>query len=227
MDCSKVNRLKEDIVKICQKTDRYPQEISIVAASKYANANQILEAADCGIEIFGENKVQDFRQKQKVVGNKVKWHFIGHLQTNKVKYVVGKVDLIQSVDTLKLANSINKRAQKIAIIQPILLEVNIGDEESKYGFSVNDFSQNITELSYLSNIKVEGLMAMAPYLADVEKTRPYFCNLKKIFDKLKTELKYDNIDLKILSMGMSNDYKVAIEEGSNMVRIGSAIFRER
>lgn len=222
--CQNINQIKKQIAQVCAKANRDPGEITIVAASKYVNAEQILDASSCSLTVFGENRVQDFIKKKEEVAGKVCWHFIGHLQTNKVKLIVGQVDLIQSVDSLKLAKVINKEAEKKKIIQNILIEVNVASEPTKYGFKLEELGLALPEFYSLDKLKVEGLMTILPNINSKDKLKLYFRQMKKLFNDLKLKLNCDNINMKYLSMGMSNDFLTAIEEGSNMVRIGSAIF---
>ncbi len=204
--------IKDNILKL-----NIPPKVKLIAVTKTRTIKEIKDAIKAGIKCIGENKVQEAEKKFPHLPE-VEKHMIGHLQRNKVKKAVELFDMIQSVDTLKIAKEINKRCSVIKKIMPILIEINIGNEETKQGIKleeINDFLNNIKELR---NIRVEGLMCIAPFVKP-EKTRPYFKKMKQIFDCIS--------GLKWLSMGMSNDYKVAIEEGSNMVRIGTAIFGER
>ena len=187
---------------------------------------EILEAIEAGIGILGENYVQEMLQVQDQVKGKVLWHFIGHLQTNKVRKIVGGCDMIQTVDSLRLAREIDKRCQAIGKVMPILIEVNSGREPQKAGVMPEGAVDLIKEIVGLPNLSIQGLMTMGPLAGDPEEARPYFVETRRVFDKLKE----DNIsgtEMKILSMGMTNSYRVAIEEGSNMVRIGTMIFGPR
>nr|WP_321498309.1 YggS family pyridoxal phosphate-dependent enzyme [uncultured Methanolobus sp.] len=199
----------------------------LICVTKTVDPDRINEAIKAGATIIGENRVQEFEEKADRLLSCEK-HMIGHLQTNKVKKAVEYFDVIQSVDSLKVAQEIDKRAEDIGKIQKIFLQVNIGDEPQKSGFKIDDIGQEITEISLLNNVRVTGMMCIPPYVPP-EQVRPYFRKMKALFDELKAETqgKFDNIDLKELSMGMSGDYRVAIEEGATMVRIGSAIFGER
>jgi len=191
----------------------------IEAATKTRSVEEIKEAISAGITIIGENYVQEAEDKFKELKGKVKIHCIGHLQTNKVKKAVEIFDMIETVDSLKIAKEIDKKTSKV---MPILIEVNSGKEKSKNGCMPEDVEKLVEECSKLKNIKVKGLMTMAPYFEDPEKDRPYFKETKKLFDNLK-----EKYDLSILSMGMSHSYKVAIEEGATMVRLGTIIFGSR
>ena len=190
----------------------------LIAVSKTKPVNDILEAYEAGVRDFGENHVQEILEKYDKLPKDIRWHMIGHLQTNKVKDIVDKVYLIHSVDSIKLAKEIDKQAKKKDIIVDILLEINIALEESKYGFKVEDLDVAIKEIDLFDNLCIKGLMCVAPYTQKPEDNRKYF---KKMF-----ELK-NKYNLEILSMGMSNDYKIAIEEGSTYVRVGTKIFGER
>ncbi|AIS52665.1 alanine racemase domain-containing protein [Thermoanaerobacter kivui] len=197
----------------------------IVAATKTFGVETIKEAIACGITDIGENKVQELNEKYPHLKDEVNFHFIGHLQTNKVKYVIDKVKLIHSLDRVKLAEEINKRAKQKGLIMDCLVEINIGGEESKYGIPPEEMNNFIKEIEKYDNIKIKGLMTIAPYLPS-EEVRPYFKKMKELFDRLK-EIKQHNVEAQFLSMGMSNDYCVAVEEGANIVRIGTSIFGAR
>ena len=206
--------MKENVNRILSEC----KSATLIAVSKTKSVDMIGEVYDLGVRDFGENKVQELLSKIDKLPSDIRWHMIGHLQTNKVKSIIDKVYLIHSVDSLKLALEINKQAIKKNIIVNILCEINIANEESKYGFSINEFESAIDEIKKLSNIKLLGLMCVAPYQDNPEDNRIYFRKMKELKDKY---------NLKLLSMGMSNDYKIAIEEGANIVRIGSKIFGAR
>jgi len=210
----KLNNIKESL----------PSEVLLVAVSKTKPNSAIIEAYRTGQRVFGENKALELRDKARELPKDIDWHFIGRLQTNKVKYVVSNSALIHSVDRLKLVDAIDKEAKKKEKIQEILIQVNISEEESKTGFGQNELNSILSEVKNYSNIKVVGLMTMAPFLDNPEDVRWVFTQAKRIFDEVQ---KTDDFDLKYLSMGMSNDYQVAIEEGSNMIRVGSKIFGSR
>ncbi|SDG16891.1 hypothetical protein SAMN04488589_2340 [Methanolobus vulcani] len=199
----------------------------LICVTKTVEPEKMNEAIKAGATIIGENRVQEFEEKADKLLSCEK-HMIGHLQTNKVKKAVEYFDVIQSVDSLKVAQEIDKRAEDAGKIQEVYLQVNIGNEPQKHGFKLDDIRQEIGEIESLKNIRVTGMMCIPPYVPP-EEARLYFKQMKSLFDELKaeTEGKFDNIELKDLSMGMSGDYKVAIEEGATMVRIGSAIFGER
>lgn len=203
-----------------------PAGVELVAAAKTRQPKEILEAAEAGVKIIGENYVQEAERAYEAAGNKVKWHFIGHLQKNKVKKAVKIFDMIETVDSSELAREIDKRCTQIGKVMPILIEINSGREEQKAGVLPEEAEQLIREVSTYQNIKVMGLMTMGPFAGDPEDSRPYFVETRKIFERIE-QLQLPNIDMRYLSMGMTNSYKIAIEEGANIVRIGSKIFGER
>jgi len=220
-------KLKEQIDNLCAKLNR--DKIRLVAVTKTVPVELIIEAINSGITEIGENRVQEAEKKfsnLNVSSNIIK-HFIGHLQTNKVKKAVSLFDLIQSVDSIHLAQEIDKQAKKINKIQNCLIEVKISEEKTKFGYNPDKISELVSNLLELKNIKLCGLMTIAPYFDNPENTRPYFKQMKKIFDKIRDEFKVLSSDFNILSMGMTDDFHIAIEEGANMVRIGRAIFGER
>lgn len=201
-------------------------DTTLVAVTKTYGTDRINEAIDCGVKDIGENKVQEILEKYDRV-KQVRWHLIGHLQRNKVKQIIDKVYLIHSVDSFKLAEEIDKRAKQIDKVVNILIQVNPAGEESKFGLSIDDsWNLMIEILEKCSNIKVNGFMSVAPFEEDAEDVRKYFAEVKKLFDRAK-EFNHQRLDCQYLSMGMSHDYMVALEEGSNMVRIGSSIFGRR
>lgn len=219
-----VQIIKEKIAEICDNSERNQKEITLIAVSKTNPLSVIEDAYSAGIIDFGENKAQELRDKSKLVESNFNWHFIGHLQTNKVKYVIDSAEYIHSVDTIKLASAIDSKASSINKIQKILIEVNTSGESSKFG--IHDFENLknfIEECNSYSNIEVKGLMTMAPYTSDENIIRKCFFELRDMKEKLNNQ--WNNISE--LSMGMTNDYKIAIEEGSTMLRIGTAIFGER
>ena len=203
-----------------------PEGVELVAAAKTRTPQEILEAIEAGIKIIGENYVQEAESAYKLVGNKAKWHFIGHLQKNKVRRAAKIFDVIETVDSLGLAQEIDKACLKENKVMPVLIEVNSGREDQKFGVIPEDIEQLVKEMSVLKNIKMSGLMTMGPMFGDPEDARPYFVETRKVFEKIKA-LGIPNVEMKYLSMGMSNSYKVAIEEGANIVRIGSGIFGKR
>lgn len=203
-----------------------PPHVELVAAAKTRTPEEILKAAEAGIRIVGENYVQEALAAIKIVGHRVRWHFIGHLQRNKVKKAVEIFDMIETVDSIGIAEEIDKRCSQQQKIIPVLIEINSGREPQKFGLFPEDTEDFIREISKLKNIKIQGLMTMGPFAGDPEDARPYFVETKKLFKKISA-LKMPDVDMKYLSMGMTNSYCVAIEEGANMVRIGTKIFGPR
>lgn len=218
-----MSSVQDNFQKINKETG---DDVLLVAVTKTHPADIINEAIDAGATDIGENKAQEIMDKYDQV-KPVRWHMIGHLQTNKVKYIIDKVDMIHSVDSLKLAKEINKRAANHDKIMDVLVQVNSAQEESKFGVTSEETGELIDAiLANCPNVKICGLMCIAPFDENPDNVRKYFAELKKLYDDYK-KIEHDNIDFKYLSMGMSHDYKVAIEEGSNLVRVGTAIFGER
>jgi pyridoxal phosphate enzyme (YggS family) len=218
--------VEQNIQKACERAGRKREEVTLIAVSKTKPVSMIEEVMAEGIVVFGENKVQELTSKYEVLPKNLKWHLIGHLQTNKVKYIVDKAVLIHSVDSYKLAEQIDKEAGKKGIICDILIEVNIAGEDTKFGVSAEEAYPLIFEAAKLKNLRVRGLMTIAPFVDNPEKNRELFRNLRQ----LKVDIKMKNIDnvtMDELSMGMTGDYEVAIEEGATMVRVGTGIFGER
>lgn len=207
------------------KAGKTRDEVILLAATKTVDVDTINYAIESGISYIGENKVQELLSKQDSIIN-VHHHFIGHLQTNKVKDIIDRVELIHSVDSLRLAKEISKQAEKKNKVMDILLEVNIGDEESKWGFKPSELESSIKEISLLSNVRICGIMAIPPICNEPEENRKYFKQMHQIFIDLKNK-NIDNCFMNILSMGMSDDFDVAIEEGANLVRVGTALFGKR
>ena len=223
---TRLNNIKDRINKSAIRSGRDPKNVRLVAVSKTVPAALMKEAIDAGVDIFGENYIQETRPKfNELAAYPISWHFIGHLQTNKAKYAVRLFDLIHSVDSLRLAREIDKQAKKVNKIQEILVQINIGKEASKSGADAETVSNLIKDVSCLENLSVKGLMIMPPFFNDPEKVRPYFFALRNLRDQIHQTLK--RVDLHELSMGLSNDFEVAIEEGATFVRIGTAIFGER
>lgn len=218
--------VKENIKTACEKSGRNPDEVTLIAVSKTYPYTAIEEALTSGVINFGENKVQELCDKYEVLPDNIKWHMIGHLQRNKVKYLPGKVALIHSVDSLRLAKQIEKAFAKADLVANILIEVNLAEEESKFGITAQQTEELVREISTLPHIKIQGLMTIAPYTEDPETNRLYFRNMKKLAVDI-TEKNIDNVNMTILSMGMTGDYQVAIEEGATMVRVGTGIFGKR
>lgn len=222
-----IQEIQNRIARAAERSGRTFEDISLVAVTKTVEPDIINQAIQLGIHHIGENKVQEIMKKYDMINSSgLKWHLIGHLQTNKVKYIIDKVDMIHSVDSYKLAVEIDKRAKKINKIMDILIQVNISGEESKYGIQPDECHAVIQDICKLPNVKVRGLMTIAPYTDDAETVRPYFRDLKKLFIDI-AEKNYDNVSMDYLSMGMTGDFEVAIEEGANIVRIGTAIFGPR
>ncbi|RGX91927.1 YggS family pyridoxal phosphate-dependent enzyme [Roseburia sp. OF03-24] len=218
--------VEKNIEQACKNAGRNRNEVTLIAVSKTKPVEMLQEIYDENIRDFGENKVQELCSKMEQLPSDIRWHMIGHLQRNKVKYIVGKVELIHSVDTYRLAEEINIQAKKQNVIVPILVEVNIAHEESKFGISAEDAILLVEEISRLENIRIKGLMTIAPYVENPEDNRLYFRKIKQLSVDI-TNKNIDNVSMEILSMGMTGDYMVAIEEGATMVRVGTGIFGER
>ena len=219
-------QVRENIVRACERVGRNPDEVLLVAVSKTKPVSMLKEAFDAGCRDFGENKVQEIQDKYPAMPGEARWHMIGHLQRNKVKYIVDKISMIHSVDSLRLAQTIQSEAKKHQVRVPILLEVNVAEEESKFGLSVAETFPLAEQISQLENIHIQGLMTIAPYVEDPEENRWVFRELKKLSVDIAAK-NIDNVDMFVLSMGMTGDYEVAIEEGATMVRVGTGIFGER
>ncbi len=215
--------IEENVKKILQEL---PPGVELMAAAKARTPEEIMQAAQAGVKIVGENYVQEALAAFNVVGHRVKWHFIGHLQKNKVKKAVEIFDMIETVDSPELSQEIDKRCSQRKRTMPVLIEINSGREKQKFGIFPEDAENFIKEISGLKNIKIEGFMTMGPMFGDSEDARPYFVETKKLFDRIKT-LDLPGLEMKYLSMGMTNSYQVAIEEGANIVRIGTKIFGPR
>ena len=218
-------KISEEVSK-AQKASPYAQDVTLIAVSKTHPVEDLMEAYGAGARDFGENKVQELMEKIPLMPDDVRWHMIGHLQRNKVKYIVGKVVLIHSVDSLRLAQEINKESEKAGVISDILIEVNIAEEESKFGTGREEAIALVREIAKLPYVKVRGLMTIAPYTENPEENRVYFQALKNLSIDIKA-LSIDNILMDFLSMGMSGDFIVAIQEGADMVRVGTSIFGAR
>lgn len=225
--------IKENIANVekiinqeCEKCGRKREDVTLIAVSKTKPIEMLEEAYATGCRDFGENKVQELIEKYEVLPKDIRWHMIGHLQRNKVKYIVDKVYLIHSVDSLKLAEEISKEAKKKQVTVHILIEVNVANEETKFGTTSQEVTQLIRSISKLENIKIDGLMTIAPMTTQSESNRIYFQQLKKLSVDIETE-NIDNVSMNILSMGMTGDYPVAVSEGATLVRVGTGIFGER
>ena len=221
-----IKQVEENIIKSCEKVGRDPKEVTLIAVSKTKPYTAIEEALPSGVLDYGENKVQELTEKYEILPKDIRWHMIGHMQRNKVKYLVGKVELIHSVDSLRLANQIETEFAKKNEIANILIEVNMANEESKFGITSETTEQLVREISKLEHIRIKGLMTIAPYTDNPETNRVYFRNMKKLSVDIE-EKNIDNVSMNVLSMGMTGDYQVAIEEGATMVRVGTGIFGER
>jgi pyridoxal phosphate enzyme (YggS family) len=222
-----LEEVEEKIAKACEHAGRAREEVTLIAVSKTKPVEMLQEIYDEGIRDFGENKVQELTEKYEVMPKDMKWHMIGHLQRNKVKYIVDKVTLIHSVDSLRLAETISREAEKKGVTVPILIEVNIAGEETKFGLSSKEEVISLTEqIAALPNLSVKGLMTVAPPVKDPEENRPFFREIRQLSVDI-TNKNIDNVSMEILSMGMTNDYTVAIEEGATMVRVGTGIFGAR
>lgn len=212
--------------KAAVKSGRNPEDVLLVAVTKLHSPEEMNEAIDAGITDIGENKVQEIMDKYDRV-KPVRWHLIGHLQTNKVKYIIDKVCMIHSVDSLKLAREIDKRALQHGLVMDILVQVNSAEEESKFGITTAETDQLIQDIAeQCQNIRIRGLMCIAPFEDNPEDVRDYFAEVKKIYDRY-VDIKTERLDFEYLSMGMTHDFEVAIEEGSNLIRVGTAIFGYR
>ncbi len=221
-----LNDVEKRIQAACDRSGRKREEVLLVAVSKTKPVEMIEEIMTAGIVDFGENKPQELRDKYEVLPKNLRFHMIGHLQTNKIKYVIDRAVLIHSIDSLRLAEAVNAEAKKHDRIMPVLVEVNVAREESKSGFLVEETEEAIREIAKLSNIRVEGLMTIAPFVENAEENRQYFVKLRKLSVDIAAK-NIDNVTMHHLSMGMTGDYEVAIEEGATMVRVGTGIFGER
>ena len=221
-----LNDVEKRIQAACDRSGRKREEVLLVAVSKTKQVEMIEEIMAAGIVEFGENKPQELRDKYEVLPKNLHFHMIGHLQTNKIKYVIDRAVLIHSIDSIRLAEAVNAEAKKHDRIMPVLVEVNVAQEESKSGFLVEETEEAIREIAKLSNIRVEGLMTIAPFVENAEENRQYFVKLRKLSVDIAAK-NIDNVTMPHLSMGMTGDYEVAIEEGATMVRVGTGIFGER
>ena len=216
------NRIKEH----CEKAGRKPEEVTLIAVSKTKPIEALKEAYEAGARDFGENKVQELMDKIPMMPSDIRWHMIGHLQRNKVKYVIGKVFLIHGVDSVRLAEEISKESVKQGVTTNILMEVNVAMEETKFGISTEEAISMAEEISKLPGISLQGLMTIAPYVANAEENREIFAKLRQLAVDISAK-NIDNVTMNVLSMGMTGDYEVATEEGATYVRVGTGIFGER
>lgn len=216
----------KNIENACSVSGRKAEEVTLVAVSKTKPVELLMEAYEAGERVFGENKVQEIMDKYEQMPGDVQWHMIGHLQRNKVKYIIDKVAMIHSVDSLRLAETIEQEAAKKNLCMPVLVEVNVAEEDSKFGLSLSETLPFVEEISKFPHLKVMGLMTIAPFVENPEENREIFKKLKKLSVDI-AEKNINNITMNVLSMGMTGDYQVAIEEGATMVRVGTGIFGER
>ena len=221
-----LNEVKENMNSACLASKRQPQDVTLIAVSKTKPVELLREAYDAGVRDFGENKVQEILEKAPVLPSDIRWHMIGHLQKNKVRQVIDKVVLIHSVDTVALAEQIEKEAAKKDIDVDILLEVNVGEEESKYGFRTDEVLDAVSIISKFSHVHIKGLMTIAPFVENSEENRDIFHKLYQLNVDIKSK-NIDNVNMAVLSMGMTGDYMTAIEEGATMIRVGTGIFGAR
>ena len=221
-----LSNVEERVAAACKRAGRAREEVTLIAVSKTKPVEDLQVIYDAGIRDFGENKVQELTGKIPEMPSDIEWHLIGHLQRNKVKYIVDKVKLIHSVDSYRLAEEINIQAKKKGIIVPILIEVNAANEATKFGVKLEETLQLCEEIAQLENVHIEGLMTIAPNVVVPEENRPIFNKIKDLSVDIAAK-NLDNVDMRILSMGMTNDFEVAIEEGATHVRVGTAIFGER
>ena len=221
-----LQQVNANIEKACAAVGRAPSEITLVAVSKTKPVSMLQEAYDAGARVFGENKVQEIMDKYDQLPSDIQWHMIGHLQRNKVKYIIDKVAMIQSVDSLRLAQTIEQEAAKKELVMPILLEVNVAEEDTKFGLKVEEVLPLLEQISSFSHIQVKGLMTIAPFVENPEENREVFRTLKKLSVDISAK-NINNVTMSVLSMGMTGDYQVAVQEGSTMVRVGTGIFGER
>lgn len=218
--------VQKNIKKACRTAGRAEDDVTLIAVSKTKPVSMLMEAYKCGCRHFGENKVQELISKYEVMPTDIHWHMIGHLQRNKVKYIIDKVSMIHSVDSMRLAEEISREATKRGIEVSVLIEVNIAEEESKFGVNVQEALSLVKEIAVLPGIRIKGLMTIAPYVENSEENRPYFEVMKQLAVDISKK-NIDNVSMNVLSMGMTGDYITAVEEGSTLVRVGTGIFGER
>mgnify|MGYP003288459849 CR=1 FL=1 len=226
MLASNLQEVESKIMEACKKVGRSREDITLIAVSKTKPVSMLKEIYDLGIRDFGENKVQELTDKEPQLPADLRWHMIGHLQRNKVKQVIDKAVLIHSVDSVRLAKAIETEAAKKDINVHILLEVNVAEEDSKFGLKLNEVLPAVVEIATMPHVRIKGLMTIAPFVENPEENRTVFAQLQKLSVDI-AEKNIDNVSVDILSMGMTNDYQVAIEEGATMIRVGTGIFGER
>ena len=221
-----LKEVEKKVEEACKRAGRERSEVTLIAVGKTKPVEMLQEIYDTGVRDFGENKVQEMMDKYEVMPKDIHWHMLGHLQRNKVKYLMGKVALIHSVDSLRLAEQIDQEAEKLGITAKILLEVNVAKEESKFGMMPEEVPEMVEQISLLPHLQIEGLMTIAPFVDDPEKNRPVFQKLYQLSVDIKKK-NIDNVNMSVLSMGMTGDYQVAVEEGATMIRVGTGIFGAR
>jgi len=221
-----LEEVNKRILAACERAGRNPEEVTLIAVSKTKPADMVSEAYSAGVRDFGENKVQELCEKHLVLPEDIRWHMIGHLQRNKVKQVIDKTVLIHSVDSIRLAEQIEEEAARKNLIVDILLEVNVAEEESKYGFKLEETESAIRRIASLPHVKIKGLMTIAPFVEKSEENRPVFKKLRQFYVDMQSK-NVDNVSMNMLSMGMTGDYEIAIEEGATLVRVGTGIFGTR
>lgn len=221
-----LEEVNKRILCACEKAGRDPKEVTLIAVSKTKPASMIKEAYGAGVRDFGENKVQELCEKYKELPQDIKWHMIGHLQRNKVKQIIGKTVLIHSVDSLRLAEQIEEEAGKQDLIIDILLEINVAEEDSKFGFKLEEAESAILKIATFPHVRIKGLMTIAPFVEKSEENRSVFKKLRQFYVDMQSK-NIDNVNMSLLSMGMTGDYEVAIEEGATLVRVGTGIFGTR
>ena len=218
--------VEQKILEACKKSGRSRDEVTLIAVSKTKPVSMIEEAMEAGIREFGENKLQEMKEKYEILPKDLHWHMIGHLQLNKVKYVVPRACMIHSVDSLRLAEKISAEAEKNHLVMPVLIEVNVAEEDTKFGVKLSEAEDLIRQAAVLPGISIQGLMTIAPFVENAEENRGVFQKLRKLSVDIRSK-NIDNVTMCNLSMGMTGDYQVAIEEGATMVRVGTGIFGER
>ncbi len=226
MVAENLEQVRKNIEEACRKVNRDPKEVTLIAVSKTKPVELLREAYQAGARCFGENKVQEIMDKYPQLPSDIQWHMIGHLQRNKVKYIVDKVKMIHSVDSLRLAETIEQEALKHQVRVPVLLEVNVAQEESKFGLKMEEVLPLAEKISAFPHIQIQGLMTIAPYVENPEENREIFRQLKKLSVDIEAK-NINNVTMSVLSMGMTGDYQVAVQEGATMVRVGTGIFGKR
>lgn len=223
---SNLHIVRDKVSQAALKVGRNPEDIQIIAVTKTVDIPQMEEAIAAGITAVGENRVQEITKKYPLLKEKVDWHLIGHLQTNKVKYIIDKVKMIHSLDRFSLVKEISKRAQQQGIVMPVLVQVNVAEEESKFGLKVEEVIPFLKDIVGIKGLKILGLMTMAPFVEDAEEVRYVFRDLRNLAEKI-TKQAIPGVEMKHLSMGMTSDYEVAVEEGATLIRVGTGIFGQR